>query len=529
MKSCLVISFLLLNFIKLAFCIEPPSSSGSDVYYPIAGQKVLFLTNSDHEQSKAFLATCQSLTQHPFVDIHLASFTELKDEVSNLPPGPSRVSFHPIKGTPYAKRLELEEYRLSPFSHSPGYRGAPASRKDFPTSQVPWNGTEYLEMYRSILDVIKAVDPTLVVIDPMLRQANDAVLQLGYQYMVLSTRNLRDVLITQQPAGKMIREFPAIGSGLSSPLPWYIVPYNAYLWLQRAFTTVFSSHLHRLKSCRQRHGVANPVNLVDWYRGEVTVLITSSLEIEYPISVPPNVIACGPIVQLAPPLTSQDQLWKDYLECPRHDFRHPILLIDLQSLTEADAREIAQTLVFILLEYKHLHVLWNINNQTEDSRTDYVHSVIDAISLISHHRTRKSQLHPAGIASLLTSEAVSCIVHRGETGLFHDALTSGVPQLLLPKWQSDYDYAVQAEWLGVGRWANRAHAPFIAQGELIPAILSVLNQDHEGVRISQQAKEVSSMLQTSPGQNAAAQEILKTLRLPKNRTKGLWGSISDEL
>lgn len=209
MKSCLVISFLLLKFIKLAFCIEPPSSSGSDIFYPSAGQKVLFLTNSDHEQSKAFLATCQSLIQYPFVDIHLASFPELKDEVSNLPPGLSRVRFHPLNGIPYAKRLELEEYRLSILSHPPGFRGAAASRKDLPSSQVPWNGTEYLEMYRSMLDVIKAVDPTLVVIDPMLRQANDAVLQLGYQYMILSTSNLRDVLITQQPAGKMIREFPA--------------------------------------------------------------------------------------------------------------------------------------------------------------------------------------------------------------------------------------------------------------------------------------------------------------------------------
>lgn len=207
--SCLIISFFLLEFIKLAFCIELPSSLGSDVFYPRADQKVLFLTNSDHEQSKAFLATCQSLIQYPFVDIHFASFTELRDEVSNLPTGPSRVRFHPLNGTPYAKRLELEEYRLSGLSHPPGFRGAAASRKDLPTSQVPWNGTEYLEIYRSMLDVIKAVDPTLVVIDPTLRQANDAVLQLGYQYMILSASNLRDVLVTQQSAGKLIREFPA--------------------------------------------------------------------------------------------------------------------------------------------------------------------------------------------------------------------------------------------------------------------------------------------------------------------------------
>ncbi|KAJ5606116.1 hypothetical protein N7510_008897 [Penicillium lagena] len=208
-----------------------------------------------------------------------------------------------------------------------------------------------------MLDVIKAVDPTLVVIDPLLRQANDAVLQLGYRYMILSASNLRDVLMTQQPAGRMIREFPAIGSGFSSPLPWYIVPYNAYLWLQRTFTMVFSSHLRRLKSCRQHHGVDNPVNLIDWYRDEVTVLITSSLELEYPMSVPPNVIACGPIIPLAQSLIRREQLWKDCLEC-WPDYRQPILLIDLQSLTGDDARQIAQTLLGIPpRQYEHLQVL----------------------------------------------------------------------------------------------------------------------------------------------------------------------------
>lgn len=184
---------------------------------------------------------------------------------------------------------------------------------------------------------------------------------------------------------------------------------------------VFSTHLRRLKSCRQDYGLTKPVNLVDWYRDEVTVLITSSLEIEYPISVPPNVKACGPIIQSALSLTGRDQYWQDCLKC-WHDSRQPILLIDLQRLTKDDATEIVQSLLSILLEHEHIQVLWNIKNQTENSRTDAVHSVVDAISHLSHRRTRKLQLNPAGIASLLTSETITCILHRGETGLFHDAL-----------------------------------------------------------------------------------------------------------
>lgn len=37
-----------------------------------------------------------------------------------------------------------------------------------------------------------------------------------------------------------------------------------------------------------------------------------------------------------------------------------------------------------------------------------------------------------------------------------------------------YDYAVQAEWLGVGVWGNRRHAPLVNEEELTYAILSVI-------------------------------------------------------
>lgn len=107
------------------------------------------------------------------------------------------------------KRLELEKARLSALSHPPGLNGATASRKGLPISQVPWDGNEYLETYRSMLDVIKTVNPAMVVIDPMLRQANDAVLQLGYRYVILTTNNLRDLLVEHQSVDKMIREHPA--------------------------------------------------------------------------------------------------------------------------------------------------------------------------------------------------------------------------------------------------------------------------------------------------------------------------------
>ena len=183
-----------------------------------------------------------------------------------------------------------------------------------------------------------------------------------------------------------------------------------------------SSRIRRLKSCRQQYGVTKPVNLVDWYREDAIMVVASSLEIEYPISVPPNVVASGPIIPRASPVISLGRCWQDCLKC-WHDSQQLVLLIDLQRLTEADAKEVARALVFILVEYEHLQVLWNIGNHTENSETDNVHAVVDSVSFISHRRTRKLQLNPAGISSLLASDSISCLVHRGETGLFHDALT----------------------------------------------------------------------------------------------------------
>lgn len=208
MRRCIFIC-ILIAIIRSVFCIERQYSLGPDISYPGARQKVLFLTNSDHEQSKACIEICKLLLQYPFVDIHIASFPELGDTVSRLPLGWPRVGFHPLQGIPYAKRLELEKGRLSDLSHPPGVNGVTACRKDLPISQVPWDVNEYLETYRSMLDVIKTVNPAMVVIDPMLRQANDAVLQLGYRYVILSTNNLRNLLVEYQSVDKIIREHPA--------------------------------------------------------------------------------------------------------------------------------------------------------------------------------------------------------------------------------------------------------------------------------------------------------------------------------
>jgi len=173
----------------------------------------------------------------------------------------------------------------------------------------------------------------------------------------------------------------SIGSGFSSHLLWHLASYNAYMWLQRRITTVFSSRLRRLNICRRHYGVSNPVDLVDWYIDEVAVIVTSSLEIEYPISIPSNVIACGPISTPAPPPTNLEQSWQDCCYEYSRDSSYSICPIDLQRLTEIEAKEIVQSVLSILLEDDHLQMLWNISNHTEIPQNDEDHSIVDAITL----------------------------------------------------------------------------------------------------------------------------------------------------
>ena len=81
----------------------------------------------------------------------------------------------------------------------------------------------------------------------------------------------------------------------------------------------------------------------------------------------------------------------------------------------------------------------------------------------------------------------------------------------------------------MGKWVNRAHAPLLNNEELVAAVRGVLNQERDGVHIAKRADAIRSLLQASPGQDAAAQEIIKRLHLPENRTKGRFEAISDEL
>lgn len=105
-----------------------------------------------------------------------------------------------------------------------------------------------------------------------------------------------------------------------------------------------------------------------------------------------------------------------------------------------------------------------------------------------------------------------------------DVCRAGIPQIILPLWWDTYDYAVQAEWLGVGIWANRKHAPFIHEEELADAILSIIADTDIRLR----ASEVASRL-TRPGRDVAAEYIFRALRSGNQTKPADLDGVKDEL
>lgn len=177
-------------------------------------------------------------------------------------------------------------------------------------------------------------------------------------------------------------------------------------------TTV--GHLHELTTYRLAHGIDNPINLHTSLTQESRLLVASVPEIEYPMTVPSNIIPCGPIVSDS---TSQSDLDPEFLSWLESS---PTVVINLGSHARYDqerAVEIAR-LIDILLSESEVQVLWKFNKEIGANYSD------DFLSVLSSHdpaRLRVLNWIPGNLGSLLNSTNIACFVHHGGASSFHEA------------------------------------------------------------------------------------------------------------
>jgi UDP:flavonoid glycosyltransferase YjiC (YdhE family) len=94
--------------------------------------------------------------------------------------------------------------------------------------------------------------------------------------------------------------------------------------------------------------------------------------------------------------------------------------------------------------------------------------------------------------------------------------SNGVPQVVLPLWLDHYEYATRAEMFGVGIWGTRLSAPDWTAKELGEALLTVVGNSSEGLRILENAKELAKKFEGKPGREKAADVIAELAGLGRD-------------
>lgn len=177
---------------------------------------ILFVTNSELGQASVMLAVAHEFLIRSEHDVHIASFPalqthvdELNDTADRLMSGCStKATFHTLSGRsmkeaapPGTEFLDL---------HPPGVSGALFAYDNvLPATFAPWRGAEYMIGYSSTVEIINAVDPDLVVVDPLFSQGVDACNSLDKKCIILSPNTFKELVLDRQPNGGALWKFPA--------------------------------------------------------------------------------------------------------------------------------------------------------------------------------------------------------------------------------------------------------------------------------------------------------------------------------
>lgn len=155
---------------------------------------ILFFTNSELGQASVVLAAAAELHNvDSSLDIHIASFPSLSKAI---PPG---LNFHTIPGHSMKEVLATQGFDFLP-RHAPGMNGAIQSyREALPLVLAPWDADQYMPIYLYCCELIQAIDPGVVVLDPLFGPGADACQVLRKQQIVLSPSTFKDHVGHLQP------------------------------------------------------------------------------------------------------------------------------------------------------------------------------------------------------------------------------------------------------------------------------------------------------------------------------------------
>jgi hypothetical protein len=179
-------------------------------------QSILFITNSELGQSTVILAVAHEFLIRSDYDVHIASFPalagsipELNEDAATATAGAaSTATFHTIAGNSMKDALAREAEFLE--MHPPGVNGAMFAYENvLPATFAPWQGSDYLIGYNSCVEIINAVNPDIVAVDPLFSQGVEACNTQGKKVVILSPNTYKELVLGDQPGTSALWKFPA--------------------------------------------------------------------------------------------------------------------------------------------------------------------------------------------------------------------------------------------------------------------------------------------------------------------------------
>lgn len=178
---------------------------------------VLFLANKEHGLSNAHVATAFSLLEnYPDIDVHFASFDGMEKKLARISsfaqkktPEAKPITYHVIKGTPFAEACYFEGRGIETLMHPPRLAGLGVFLQTLTHFVAPWDAESYFEIYQDIGALIDEVDPSVVVTESLLIPAQDVTRDKKRLHAMISPNTAVDTFLPQQGFLQMLYKYPA--------------------------------------------------------------------------------------------------------------------------------------------------------------------------------------------------------------------------------------------------------------------------------------------------------------------------------
>ncbi|KAH8894288.1 glycosyltransferase family 1 protein [Thozetella sp. PMI_491] len=427
-------------------------------------RKVLLVTNSEHGQANVYLAVSYALLTLPDedVEVHFASFAPAEKNVALITqfareakPTARPIVFHTIDGPSMQEAWSRPEIAAERAALNDETNFVHAIRRTWLLLRItmPWSGSEFLQVFRSVTDIVQTVQPHVTAVDPAFAPGLTALSSLKIKFVILSPNTIKDFAMALQPNGEPLWKYP-----------WY--PHHP-----QAF------------------------------------LVANKKELEFPLQViPPHIIQCGPMIRPARPVDEVDPDLAKWLT------KGPTVYINLGThaiFSEAFALEMAKSIRMLLDQASaslwlnkglaNLQVLWKLKTDGKyevgvpGSRIyDIIGRELDAgiVRVVSWIKPEPTALFEKG--------TIVCAVHHGGANSFLEVASAGVPMVVLPAWMDCYDFARRAEVLGIGRWGNRTALQECRAEELGPILAEILVGGRYS-RYASRAKELADVCKKDGG------------------------------